>query len=570
MKTRAKSENTLAVSYLRVSTKEQAERDGDPEGYSIPAQREANRRKAESLGATIIAEFVDRGESARSADRPELQRMLSFVAGTSVQWCIVHKVDRLARNRADDVSINLALQRASVRLVSATENIDETPSGMLLHGIMSSIAEFYSRNLANEVVKGMTQKAVTGGTPGKAPMGYRNAGVLNPEGREVRTVLVDPERAPLIAWAFEQYATGDWTVRNLAVELAARGLASAPTPSRPARPVDGTQLHKVLTNPYYKGVVRWRGAEAPGRHAPLVTEAIWRRVQDILSSRAVGEKSRDYPHYLKSSVFCGSCKSRLIVQLARNRHGTLYEYFVCSGRHSKRNSCTRSAMRIALIEEKVALYYRRVVLAPDVAKRVAGVLREEAAAASAESTTARAAYVKELARLNDRARKLLEGHLSGVIPTELYAEEQGRITARTAALKDRVDAVDASSDEVDANLEAALFLAEHCYEAYRRADDVVRRQFNQAFFVRLYIDEDAEVDGELAEPFHTLLEGGTSNWSVVTSRPEGEIEEPSLDLSSGEGSHHVPVVPLEGLEPPTVSLGRNCSSIELQRLAHPL
>lgn len=177
----------------------EAERDGDPEGYSIPAQREANRRKAESIGTTIVAEFVDRGESARSADRPELQRMLAFVAETRVQWCIVHKVDRLARNRADDVSINLALQGANVKLVSATENIDETPSGMLLHGIMSSIAEFYSRNLANEVIKGMTQKAVTGGTPGKAPMGYRNAGVLNAEGREVRTVLVDPERAPLIA-----------------------------------------------------------------------------------------------------------------------------------------------------------------------------------------------------------------------------------------------------------------------------------------------------------------------------------------------------------------------------------
>src|ERR1700742_2762978 len=59
-----------AVSYLRVSTKEQAEKDGDPEGYSIPAQREANRRKAATLGAAIHAEFIDRGESARSADRP--------------------------------------------------------------------------------------------------------------------------------------------------------------------------------------------------------------------------------------------------------------------------------------------------------------------------------------------------------------------------------------------------------------------------------------------------------------------------------------------------------------------
>ena len=262
-------ENTtrpLAVSYLRVSTKEQAERDGDPEGYSIPAQREANRRIATTLGADIVEEFVDRGESARSADRPELQRMLEFIRVNPIAYCIVHKVDRLARNRVDDVAINVALQKAQVRLVSATENIDETPSGMLLHGIMSSIAEFYSRNLANEVLKGMHQKAKTGGTPGKAPIGYCNAGVINAEGREVRTIIVDDQRAPLITWAFQAYATGNWTIRDLAGELANRGLNSAPTPARPGKAIEANQLHKIFTNPYYKGDVRFQGAVYPGRH----------------------------------------------------------------------------------------------------------------------------------------------------------------------------------------------------------------------------------------------------------------------------------------------------------------
>lgn len=165
---------TLAVSYLRVSTKEQAERGGRDEGFSIPAQRDANLRKARDLNAIVVEEFIDAGESARKADRPELMRMIEYVTTHQVAYCIVHKVDRLARNRADDVAIHLALKDAGVILVSATENIDETPSGMLLHGIMSTIAEFYSRNLANEVAKGMTQKAATGGTVGRAPIGYLN------------------------------------------------------------------------------------------------------------------------------------------------------------------------------------------------------------------------------------------------------------------------------------------------------------------------------------------------------------------------------------------------------------
>jgi DNA invertase Pin-like site-specific DNA recombinase len=125
-----------AVIYVRVSTKEQAERDGDPEGYSIPAQREACKRKATSLGAVVLDEFVDRGESARTADRPELQRMLEFVRENPVSYVIVHKIDRLARNRADDVAINLSIKQAGVQLVSVTENIDETPSGILLEPLL--------------------------------------------------------------------------------------------------------------------------------------------------------------------------------------------------------------------------------------------------------------------------------------------------------------------------------------------------------------------------------------------------------------------------------------------------
>lgn len=245
-----------AVSYLRVSTKEQAERDGDPEGYSLPAQREANRRKAAAKEAVIVEEFVERGESAKSAtSRPELQRLLGYLKTHTVDYVIVHKVDRLARNRLDDAQIHWAIKQAGAELVSASENIDETPSGMLLHGIMSSIAEFYSQNLAFEVNKGMEQKARTGGTPGRAPLGYQNVQVINHDGAQVRTVVVDPERAPHITWAFSAYATGDWTLKSMAFELEHRGLTTRPTPKSPASPIKYNSLYRILTTPYYKGDV---------------------------------------------------------------------------------------------------------------------------------------------------------------------------------------------------------------------------------------------------------------------------------------------------------------------------
>ena len=143
-----------AVSYLRVSTREQAERGGREEGFSIPAQRDANKKKAQAVGAMVVKEFVERGVSGTSTNRPALQEMLRYLEAEqdNIDYVIVHKLDRLARNRADDVTLNQRFNELGIRLISTSENIDQTPGGILLHGIMSSIAEFYSRNLANEVI----------------------------------------------------------------------------------------------------------------------------------------------------------------------------------------------------------------------------------------------------------------------------------------------------------------------------------------------------------------------------------------------------------------------------------
>ena len=169
-----------AVSYLRVSTREQANRGGREEGFSIPAQRDANKKKARSLGAEVVKEFVERGVSGTSTNRPALQEMLKYLEeeAEQIDYVIVHKVDRLARSRRDDAILNARFEELGIRLISTSENIDQTPGGMLLHGIMSSIAEFYSRNLANEVIKGMKQKVEQGGTPTIAPIGYLNQRVI--------------------------------------------------------------------------------------------------------------------------------------------------------------------------------------------------------------------------------------------------------------------------------------------------------------------------------------------------------------------------------------------------------
>ena len=195
-------------------------------------------------------------------------------------------------------------------------------SGILLHGIMSSIAEFYSSNLANEVKKGSLQKAKSGGTVGRAPTGYLNVRRME-NGNEIRTVEIDPVRAPLMKYAFERYAEGDINIRDLLAELTDRGLDSTPGPKTPSKPLRVSNFHRLLKHPYYKGLVRYKGVTYPGNHEPLVSEAVWNRVQEVMAAKGrSGEKQRKHPHYLKGTVFCGDCGSRLLV--SNNKNCLLY------------------------------------------------------------------------------------------------------------------------------------------------------------------------------------------------------------------------------------------------------
>ena len=489
-----------AVSYIRVSTREQAQRGGSEEGFSLPAQREANKRKAQSMGALVVKEFADRGESARSANRPELQKMLAYLKEDGgIDYVIVHKLDRLARNRADDVEINRAFEEAGVRLVSTSENIDQTPGGMLLHGIMSSIAEFYSRNLANEVIKGMGEKARNGGTLGKAPLGYINVRARDENGREVRTIALDEERAPLIRLAFTEYATGNWTVRQLADHLNTLGLTIPPTPRRPAKPITATRLHEILRHPYYKGIVTFQGVEYPGKHEPLVDSQTWQTVQAILASRRYGERQRIHNHFLKSTVVCGQCGARLSVQNAKNSKGTIYPYFVCA-RRCRLHDCAFTAVLIDVVDERMSDLYRTIQLSAADRTQIEHYLHDELAQIEGDKAKAVRSLTTRRTNIEDRRRRLLHAHYEGAVPLDLLKEEQAELSTELNQIERQLAAYQADAAEVRQHLTQALDLLEDCHRLYSAAPAHLKKLLNQVFFQRVLVNPLVDEEGRVILP----------------------------------------------------------------------
>jgi DNA invertase Pin-like site-specific DNA recombinase len=480
--------------YLRVSTLDQANTSKtNRDGFSIPAQREACRRKAESLKAKIIKEYVDRGESARSADRPGLQRLLSDLCEKkNFDYVIVHKIDRLARNLHDDVIIGLAIQKGGAKLVSVTENIDETPSGRLLHGIMATIAEFYSRNLAAEALKGATEKAKQGGTPFQAPMGYLNI-TERINQREVHTIGLDSTRAPLVRWAFERYATGDYTQKEIRLELVKRGFRTRGKRGSKIAPISQSGVSQMLQNRYYLGYVSYCGIEYKGNHQPLVTPSTFAAVEAVRANRYIFErKYRKHIHYLSRMLICGQCGRHLCYEVTK-RGKRSFDYFVCINRRF--NGCTQPYIPARLAEEAVITTLEKLVLSDDDRTKLTREVSNQLNSEKRYTENEIAQQKQRQNRLLAEQENLLQAYYDKVVQPALFKREQKRINNDIDQAMSVITDAESRLAIIIARREKALDLMKDLDigKVLIRANKVVKRLLCQALFQELAIDDKATI-----------------------------------------------------------------------------
>ena len=525
-----------AVIYIRVSTKQQAVRDGNPEGYSLPTQRNGCRRKIEEdLRAVVADEYVDKDTGTSVEKRPAMQALLERIKhDRDIDYVVVYKLDRWARSQREDLISDFVLETAGCQLVSCSEPIDRTASGRMVHGILASVNEYHSRNMSDEIRRKILIKIQEGGTHGSARLGYKNVG----EGSR-RWVAVDPEPADLIRWCYAAYATGEWSVSRLLVEATERGLLSRGGPNTPRKPINIAQMHRILSNPYYKGTVVFNGIEYQGKHEPLVDPETWERVQDVLASKANGEKQREHHHYLKGTVYCGHCGSRLIVTYARSKTGVRHPYYVCLGRQQKRTTCMLRARPIALVEDQLAEHYRTVSLSAEGLEATAKVILHELERWRQQSERDRTRHERRLAQIEAEQLKLLQAHYADAIPLDLLRKEQTRLTDELEAVQRALAQANASRVECEATADAAVDWAKQCHRAYLELDERQRRMMNRAFFRRVWVTEQGVVGWEYSQPFATLMRAHGATERVLLVEYESNAQTIADDQFEAENARPV-------------------------------
>jgi site-specific DNA recombinase len=551
----------LAAIYARVSSTGQLGRDGDEDGYSIPAQVEACKRDLEARGARVVRTYIERAESAKGDDRPELQKMMRELPDLGLHFLGVHKVDRLARNRLLDAQLYERLVGMGIMLVSATENIDETPAGRLMHGMLATFAEYYSNNLATEVKKGLRRKHESGGTPFKPPLGYKSKRTLIGN-QDIRTVIVDKQRAHFVQEAFDLYATGNWTTRTLAAHLEQRGLRSRETPKVASRPVKAKTIQEVLRNPYYMGVVVYCGRRATGRHKRLVDPDTFDHVQALLSARSVaGDRPHKHQHYLRGSLYCAVCGGRLLYSKHRGNGGE-YEYFCCIGRTSRRQGgrCDSRHYSAHEIETAITEHYRTIQIPEPIREGIWADVRRDAGERTAIVAKDIERHQRKIKTLEANQTRLVQMSYEGLVSNEVLATEQQRLENEKLGAQRLLDAAELNASDIETALDGALAKTNTPHATYVASTSLERRLLNQTFFKRILVGEEGTIRGaELTTVYAALATwepglGKPRHLKAVPSPAKGANKKNPDPVFRGQGSHNDVLVEPTGIEPVTSCL----------------
>ncbi len=316
----------LAVIYTRVSTEEQVR-----EGMSLEAQQQACREYCEREGYQVAKVFVEQGESAKTADRTKLKELLMFCREQkNISVVVVHKLDRFARNTQDHMQLRGVLAAMGVTLRSATEPTDDTSPGRFMETIFAAVAQFDNDIRADRSSNGMRQKLENGYWTFPPPLGY----IAGKDRQGNKSIVLDPERAELVRWAFERFSTGLHTRQQVLREVTIRGLRT-----KKGRPVSSQTFEQTLRKPVYAGRVvipDWE-IDVDGQHEAIVSREVFDKVQMVLEGirPSITPRSRNNEKFpLRQLVRCGECGEHLTGSDSTSKTGRKYSYYHCQ------NKCT--------------------------------------------------------------------------------------------------------------------------------------------------------------------------------------------------------------------------------------
>ena len=347
-----------AVIYARYSSENQTEN-------SIEGQLRECKEYAEKNGITILDSYIDRALSAKTANRPEFQKMIKDSAKSLFDAIIVWKLDRFARNRYDSAHYKSILRKNGVKVLSATEAIAKDSTGILLESLLEGYAEFYSAELSEKVTRGMTENALKCKyNGGGLPVGYK----IDSEQR----YQINPLTSPAVLETFKKYDKGA-TIADLV-----RWLNDKQIKTNRGKKMSIDSLKRMLKNRRYIGEYKHGKTIIPNGIPSIISLDLFDRVQQGLAKNKKAParfKAKVELYLLSTKLRCGLCEAFMVGESGTSRTGKFHQYYKCATA-KRTKSCSKKSVQKQWIEDIVVKEIIQMIMDDSTLEYIADLVME--------------------------------------------------------------------------------------------------------------------------------------------------------------------------------------------------
>ena len=341
-----------AVVYARYSCDSQSEQ-------SIDGQLHVCRDYAQSHDILIVDSYIDRAMSGTNDMRPAFQRMLLDSAKKQWEIVLVYKLDRFSRNKYEATIHKHTLKENGVKLVSAMEDIPDTPEGIILESLLEGMNQYYSAELRQKVIRGLKENWRKGlATGGRPVFGYD---IVD------KRYVINEYEAEIVREAFQMYANG-YIVRTIADTFKERGYRK-----KNGEYISDLYLFRILHNKCYIGLVERQGIEYDNLFPRIISDELWEAVSAITeeNKHAPSRKKEKFGFILSGKLICGECKHRMIGVSGTSKTGDTHHYYACHTRNHRIRKCEAKPIKKQIIEDLVLQHTIALLNTPETIHKIA-------------------------------------------------------------------------------------------------------------------------------------------------------------------------------------------------------
>ncbi len=515
-----------AVAFARVSCREQEQ------GASHDAQLDAIRRYCDAHNLNIIKE-VRLTESSTKGGRVEFHKMLEFVKKQKNKTAIVvHCVDRFQRSFHESVEIDSLLKDDRIEVHFYKEglilNRYSTSADILRWDMGILSAKMYVGALRDNVNRSMEYNWSLGKWQGFAPTGYLNTRDANNQ----KTVIIDPERGPLVKKMFEEYATGLYSLQDMAVWTRIHGLTSLLS----KEPLSRAAIHKMFQNPFYYGVMRVKGNYIRHIYTPLIDKELFDKVQDILDGKNKIHAKTEYGSIdfaMRGLFHCGECGCAITSELHTKKSGKQYIYLRCT--HGRGNCCQKPVPEKEIIEQIESELTESFNFSPKALSALKASVREYINKEDVFNQSQQKQLQTRLSNARNRLDNAINLLLDGVITKDVYEAKKVQLDKEIAEIESELAKYTDDYDEIGNILENIVELAGNARFLLKSSKVEQKRAFLKLVLLNSSItDKKAWIS--LKKPFDLLKKSnGCKQWlrgMDLNHRPSGYEPDELPDCST--------------------------------------